>query len=149
MPGKINPVIPEFVISAVHRVYAADQLISSLCGQGCLELNAYLPVIGHALLESLKLLIACDQTLQKNLFEGLEVNAVISRERLLSSPVIATALIPYIGYHRAESVAKLMKSKGISILAANMELGIISNEKLQEVLESGNLLKMGYSLGDI
>ncbi len=43
MPGKINPVIPEFVISSAHKVYANDMLISSLCGQGTLELNPYLP----------------------------------------------------------------------------------------------------------
>ena len=46
MPAKINPVIPEFVITVSHRVYANDVLITSLCGQGCLELNAYLPGIG-------------------------------------------------------------------------------------------------------
>ena len=46
MPGKINPVIPEFVISVAHKVYSNDNLISSLCGQGAFELNAYLPVIG-------------------------------------------------------------------------------------------------------
>ena len=33
MPGKINPVIPEFIISSSHRIYANDMLISSLCGQ--------------------------------------------------------------------------------------------------------------------
>ena len=52
MPGKINPVIPEFVISAAHKIYSNDVLISSLCGQGTLELNAYLPVIGCAVIES-------------------------------------------------------------------------------------------------
>jgi len=56
MPGKVNPVIPEFVISAAHKIYSNDMLITSLSAQGCLDLNAYLPVIGHALLESLKLL---------------------------------------------------------------------------------------------
>ena len=34
MPGKINPVIPEFVISAAHKIYSNDVLISSLSGQG-------------------------------------------------------------------------------------------------------------------
>ena len=34
MPGKVNPVIPEFVISVAHKIYANDQLISSLCAQG-------------------------------------------------------------------------------------------------------------------
>ena len=37
MPGKINPVIPEFVISAAHKIYSNDVLISSLSGQGLLN----------------------------------------------------------------------------------------------------------------
>jgi aspartate ammonia-lyase len=149
MPGKINPVIPEFVISAAHKIYANDSLISGLCGQGCLELNAYIPIIGVALIESLKLLIACDQTLKKNLFEGLIVNPTTSHEQLIYSPVITTALIPYIGYNKASQLAKLMKSKGISIISANGELGMINEEKLIQVLSPGNLLKLGYSLGDL
>jgi aspartate ammonia-lyase len=41
MPGKVNPVITEFVVGACHRVYANDVLIASLSAQGCLDLNAY------------------------------------------------------------------------------------------------------------
>ena len=149
MPGKINPVIPEFVISAAHKIYSNDILITGLCGQGCLELNAYIPVIGMALLESIKLLIACDQTLKKNLWEGLTVNASASSGQLIFSPVLTTALIPYIGYHKATELAKLMKSKGISIYEANKETGMMNEEKLTEVLSPGNLLKMGYALSDV
>jgi len=149
MPGKINPVIPEFVISAAHKIYSNDNLISGLCGQGCLELNAYIPVIGIALIDSLKLLIACDQTLKSNLFEGLKVNPSGSYEQLIFSPVITTALIPFIGYHKASELAKLMKAKGISIISANEESGMMDKEKLLRVLSPGNLLKLGYSLSDI
>src|SRR6266542_4070247 len=74
MPGKINPVIPEFVISVAHKVYANDGIISSLSAQGCLDLNAYIPVIGHSLLESLKLLIAADNAIKEHLITGLTVN---------------------------------------------------------------------------
>ena len=77
MPGKINPVIPEFVISSSHKVYSNDVLISSLCSQGTLELNAYLPVIGYAIIESINLLISCNTSLLHNLFEGLAINEVI------------------------------------------------------------------------
>ena len=69
MPGKVNPVIPEYVISCAHRVYSNDQLIAGLSAQGCLELNAYLPVIGHAMLESLKLLISADNTAAAHLLQ--------------------------------------------------------------------------------
>ena len=73
MPGKVNPVIAEYVVSAAHKIYSNDVLITSLCGQGCMELNAYIPAIGHAIIESLKLLIGANETLQENFFKGLVV----------------------------------------------------------------------------
>ena len=149
MPGKINPVIPEFVIGAVHKIYANDQLITSLCAQGCLELNAYLPVIGYALIESLKLLTACDQTLRKNLFEGLVIHPHLGYDRLLSSPAITTALVPYIGYHKASELALQMKANRQDIFQANRESGMIGEDKLNSILKPENLLKLGYTLGEV
>ena len=149
MPGKVNPVIPEFVISACHRVYSNDSLISSLCAQGCLELNAYIPVIGHALIESLKLLIGSDETLSINLFTGMEINSSVAKERLYSSPSITTALIPYIGYNKACEMANLMKKDNIDIFAANSISGIMDENRLKNILKPDNLLKMGYSVREI
>ena len=149
MPGKVNPVIPEFVISAAHKVYANDQLITSLSAQGCLDLNAYLPVIGHTFLESIKLLIASSRTLTTNLFNKIMINSDISRSRLLSSPAITTALVPAIGYNKSAGLARLMKEKNIDIFSANKELKLIDTERLTEILEPGNLLKTGFSLGDL
>ncbi|MCX6306299.1 MAG: lyase family protein [Bacteroidetes bacterium] len=149
MPGKINPVIPEFVISAAHRVYANDQLITSLCAQGCLELNAYLPAIGHALLDSIKLLIACNSTVQKNLVEGLLVFPAPSKAMLFRSPSITTALLPVMGYHQASELAGFMKINGVDIFEANRNLKLISGEKLQSLLTPDNLLKLGYTSGDL
>lgn len=149
MPGKINPVIPEFVISAAHRIYANDQLISSLSAQGCLELNAYLPIIGHALLDSIKLLIACDQTLKQNLFDGLTVNRETSLALLFCSPAITTALLPVLGYHKASELAKYMKTNGKDVFEANIDLKMLPDEKLRSLLKPENLLKLGYTLGDL
>lgn len=149
MPGKVNPVIPEFVISASHQVYANDLLISSLCAQGCLDLNAYLPLIGHALIQSLKLLIASGRTMLDNMVTGLEVNTDVSFDRLMHSPAITTALSPYIGYHKASEVAKLMKASGKSIFEINEELNLIPALKMDEILQPGNLLKAGYSVNDL
>jgi len=149
MPGKVNPVIPEFVISAAHKVYANDQLITSLAAQGCLDLNAYLPVIGHALLESIKLLVASAQTIAKGMFSGLEINSDLSGARLLMSPAIATALVPYIGYNKSALLTRLMKEKKTDIHSANRELNLIDPEKLKDILKPGNLLKTGFALGDL
>ena len=149
MPAKINPVIPEFVISAAHKIYSNDMLISSLSAQGCLDLNAYIPVIGHALVESLKLLIAADQTLDKHLVEGLNITRGIGAVRLFKSPAITTALSPLIGYRKAVLLAKEMKAQQIDIFDANKRLKLIDEVKLKNILKPENLLKTGFTLNDL
>jgi len=149
MPGKINPVIPEFVISSVHRVYSNDSLITSLCAQGCLELNAYLPVIGHAFLESLNLLIACNQTLNSNLLKDLIINEDTAESKVFKSPSITTALIPYIGYNKATEITKYMKQNKKDIFKANEDLKFIEESKLKEILKPENLIRGGFSVKDL
>ena len=149
MPGKINPVIPEFVISAAHRIYANDTLISSLSAQGALELNAYLPVIGCSLIESINLLISCDLTLHDNLLSGLVINESAGYNSLMHSSSVTTALVPHIGYHKASELAILMKEKKIDIFEANRILKSIEESKLRTILEPGNLLKLGFTLDEL
>jgi aspartate ammonia-lyase len=149
MPGKVNPVIPEFVISAAHKIYANDQLVTSLSGQGCLELNAYLPVIGNAVLESIKLLISADKSLLTNLFTGLVINESEGYDALLRSPSVTTALVPSIGYNKSAELAKIMKEKGIGIFEANRILNTVDEDRLKKILDPGNLLKLGFTLEDI
>ncbi len=149
MPGKINPVIPEFVISAAHKIYSNDVLVSSLSGQGVLELNAYLPVIGCAVIESINLLISCNNTLLHNLFTGLIINEASGYKALINSPSITTALSPHIGYHKAAEIATLMKEKKIDIFEANNILKAVDEAKLKIILQSDNLLKLGFSLDDL
>ncbi len=148
MPGKVNPVIVEFVVSVAHKVYANDALISSLCGQGCLELNAYIPVIGHAIIESLKLLIGADKTLCDNLINGLEVQTEYAEKRLFQSSSITTALVPFIGYNKASELSKIMKEKKIDVFQANNILNYIDTNKLIELLQPEKLLKEGFSIQD-
>jgi aspartate ammonia-lyase len=149
MPGKINPVIPEFVISAVHKIYSNDMLVSSLSGQGTLELNAYLPAIGCAVIESINLLISCNITLLNNLFSGLIINESAGYKALIFSPSITAALSPHIGYHKAGELAHLMKENKIDIFEANNILKLIDDNKLRIILQPGNLLKLGFSLDDL
>lgn len=149
MPGKVNPVIPEFVITACHRIYANDQLITSLAGQGCLELNAYLPEIGCAMLESLKLMISMNKTTTEHLLSGLTVNEETARERLFSSPSVSTALSPLIGYNSAAKLAKEMKRTGTDIFEANRSLGVVPEKQLESLMQPENLLKKGFTMNDI
>ena len=149
MPGKVNPVIPEFVIGSVHKVYSNDVLVSSLCGQACLDLNAYLPVIGHAMIDSLNLLINAGSSLQQNLLTGFRLDAGKALENLLNSPSISTALIPHTGYEKAAELAQYMTAHSCSVFEANKKLRILPDPKLKEILQPEELLKLGYSLAGL
>ncbi|MCP4312594.1 MAG: aspartate ammonia-lyase [Bacteroidetes bacterium] len=149
MPGKINPVIPEYLVSSAHRIYANDHLITSLSGQGCLELNAYLPEIGCAMLESLNLLISMNKALRESLLGGLEIDEEMARKNLFMSPAVTTALSPLIGYHRAAELAGEMKKSGSSIFDANKKLELLDRNKLEKLMEPGQLLKQGFTMNDI
>ena len=149
MPSKVNPVIPEYVISVVHQVYSNDILITNLSAQGCLDLNAYLPIIGHSIIQSLKLLISADTSLHNHLFSEIIINQSLSGEKLYKSPVITTVLIPYIGYNKASELSKEMKTSTCDIFEANKKLKFIEKSKLVTILSPSNLLKTGYSIEDI
>jgi len=149
MPGKVNPVIPEFVISCSHRVYSNDQLVASLAAQGCLELNAYLPLIGHTLLESIKTLISADRSMAENMLSGIKVLEDEAEKQVMSSPAVTTALLPFIGYRKAADLARMMKEEQLNIFEANKKLGYLSPGKLTEILKPENLVQGGYRLKDI
>jgi aspartate ammonia-lyase len=149
MPGKVNPVIPEYVISIAHQVYANDQLITSLSAQGTLELNAYIPLIGKSLLESLRYLIHACRTMEEKMIQGLVVDTEKAERRVWHSPSITTAFIPYIGYHQAGEIAALMKERNLDVFEAAQQSELVSEEVIRKALRKESLLKLGYSVKDL
>jgi aspartate ammonia-lyase len=149
MPGKVNPVVPEYIISSAHRIYANDQKIATLSSKGCLELNAYLPEIGGAMLESLKLMISMNRAFGEKVLQGLVVLEEAASRKLFNSPAVTTALSPLIGYNRAAQLASQMKKAEQNIFQANDTLGTIETRKLEKLMEPGNLLKKGFTMDDI
>ncbi|MFH0756310.1 MAG: lyase family protein [Bacteroidota bacterium] len=149
MPGKVNPVIPEYLITSAHRIYANDQLIASLSARGCLELNAYLPEIGVSMLETLKLMISMNRAIRFYMLEGLEIDESAAKTRLYLSPALTTALSPLIGYHKASELARAMQEHRCDIFEANEILGLLEKEKLDRVMKPDQLLKQGFTMNDI
>ena len=147
IPGKVNPVISEYIVSIAHKVYANDMLISSLASQGCLDLNAYIPTIGHALLESISLLIDADNSMAEKLVNSLSVEK--NSHDITFSPTIVTVLTPYIGYKKAAQAAEFMKHNSVSIYEANASLSLMNTEELEKLLSYDSLLRAGFTLNDI
>ena len=130
MPGKVNPVIPEAVLMVVARVIGNDATVAWAGATGNFELNVAIPVMGNALLESIRLLSNSLVLLADKTIDGLEANVERSRVLAESSPSIVTPLNKYIGYESAAKIAKHAVAKGLTIREATIELGYVDGEKL-------------------
>jgi fumarate hydratase class II len=130
MPGKVNPVIPEAVMMVVARVIGNDATVAWAGATGNFELNVAIPVMGNALLESIRLLSNSLRLLADKTVTGLEANVERARALAESSPSIVTPLNKYIGYEAAAKIAKHAVAKAITIREATIELGYVDGEKL-------------------
>ena len=125
MPGKVNPVIPEAVLMVCARVIGNDQTVAWAGASGNFELNVAIPVMGNALLESIRLLANSSKVLADKTVEGLEVNVDRARALAESSPSIVTPLNKVIGYEAAAKIAKHSVEKSMTIREAVIDLGFV------------------------
>jgi len=137
MPGKVNPVVPEAVLMVCARVIGNDATVTWAGASGNFELNVAIPVMGNALLESIRLLANSMRVLTDKTITGLEINADRALALAESSPSIVTPLNRFIGYEAAAKIAKHAVNEGVTIKEATIALGYVDNEKLTlEQLES-------------
>lgn len=130
MPGKVNPVVPEAVLMVCARVIGNDSTVTWAGASGNFELNVAIPVMGNALLESIRLLSNSMRLLADKTVKGLEANVERSRALAESSPSIVTPLNKFIGYEAAAKIAKHSVAKSITVREAVIELGYVDGVKL-------------------
>ncbi|SJM66630.1 aspartate ammonia-lyase [Gulosibacter sp. 10] len=144
MPGKVNPVVPEAVLMVCSRIIGNDAAIAFGGASGAFELNVQIPLMGTALLESIRLLANASVVLAEKTVEGLEANEERARQLAESSPSIVTPLNRVIGYEAAAKVAKHAVAEKVTVRQAVIDLGFvergeITEEQLDEQLD---VLKM-------
>jgi len=136
MPGKVNPVIPESVTQVAARVVGNDATIAFAGAAGSIfELNVMQPVIAHAVLESVQLLASASRLLAERCIDGIEADVDRCRTFALSSPAIATALNPSIGYQRAAEVVKRAVREHRDLRSIVLEEGLLPEEEVDRVLD--------------
>jgi fumarate hydratase, class II len=135
MPGKVNPVIPEAVSQVVAQVIGNDAAVAFGGAAGNFELNVMLPVIGRNLLESLHLLANVSRLFADRCVAGLDADAERCRLYALSSPAVATALNPYIGYEQAAKVVKQAVAEGRDLRSVVLEMGLMTEEEVDRALD--------------
>ncbi|MDH6180343.1 fumarate hydratase class II [Microbacteriaceae bacterium SG_E_30_P1] len=137
MPGKVNPVVPEAVLMVCARVIGNDATIAWSGASGNFELNVAIPVMGTALLESIRLLSTSTVVLADKTIEGLIANEARAKALAESSPSIVTPLNKIIGYEAAAKIAKHSVAEGITVREAVIALGFVDRgEVTLEQLDS-------------
>jgi len=143
MPGKVNPVILEMVIQNSHKVLANDTLITQLAASGNLELNAFLPGISEALLESLELLIHTVSIFNNRCIKTIVVNEEKCRENIEKSASLITPLISIIGYDTASEVVKEARNTKQNIKEILIQRKLFTKEELDSILNPMNITQPG------
>jgi len=130
MPGKVNPVIPEAVLMVCARVVGNDAAVAWAGASGAFELNVAIPVMGTALLESIRLLSNATRVLADKTIDGLVANTDRAAAYAGMSPAIVTPLNKLIGYEAAAKIAKHAVAHGITVREAVIDLGYVERGEL-------------------
>jgi len=143
MPGKVNPVLSEAVMMVAARVMGNHTTVTVAGSRGNFELNVMMPVLAHALLESIELLANVSRVFADRCVAGIEANPERARLLLELNPAIATALNPYLGYDAAAVVAKESAVRGVSVRQIVLERGLLPEEQIDAALDVRGMTEPG------
>jgi aspartate ammonia-lyase len=135
MPGKVNPVMAEMLNMACFQVIGNDTTITMAVQAGQLELNVMMPVMAFDMLMSIDILKNAMTVFAEYCVEGITANEERCREYVEHSNGLATALNAYIGYSAAAKVAQENSRTGRPIRDIVLEMGILSAEDLDRILD--------------
>jgi fumarate hydratase class II len=133
MPGKVNPVIPEVVLQVAAQVIGNDTAVSVAGTQGNFELNVRVPMMARNVFESIRILTAGCHMLADKCVDGIEANEETLRRHAESTPAIATALNPYIGYDKGTEIVNEAVASRRTIREVAIEKGV-DEETLDKAL---------------
>jgi aspartate ammonia-lyase len=143
MPAKVNPVIPEAVGQIGMLYLGYDQTIAVACSRGNLELNPYLPLVAHLLLDGLEMLTNACSSLRSRCVSGIEANEARCRSQVLNSTALATVLVPVLGYEAAVHVAALSQQSGRTIRTVVLEENLLDEARFDELISPEAVCRLG------
>lgn len=134
MPGKVNPTQCEALTMVCAQVYGNQATISFAGSQGHFELNVYKPVMGYALLQSVKLLADASRSFADRCVSGIVANDDNIRALMERSLMLVTALAPLIGYDKATEIAKCAHKNGTTLKQEALRLGYVNEEEFHRLV---------------
>jgi len=141
MPGKVNPTQAEALTMIAVQVMANDVAVGFGGAGGYLEMNVYKPLMIFNTMQSITILADGCRNFRKFLVEGTKPNLERIREYVDRSLMLVTALAPVIGYDMASKVAHYAIDNDLTLKAAALKLGVVSEDEFDRVVDPRKMIK--------
>jgi len=145
MPGKVNPVAPELMNVIAFRVMGNDTAVTIASHSGQLQLNAYEPLTGLAVLESQEILRNGSLMFRTRCIDGIVVDEKTLAHYMETTVGIVTALNPVIGYEKATELANEAYKTGKGLLEIIREKKVLTEAQIKDLLDPVKLANLDTS----
>ena len=140
MPGKVNPTQAEALTMAAVQAMANDVAVGFGGAGGHLEMNVYKPLIIHNIAQSQAILSDSCANFRKYLVEGAEPDRRKIAGYVENSLMLVTALSPVVGYDRASQIAHHAAARDLTLKAAALELGFVSEAEFDRIVDPARMV---------
>ncbi|ESW84808.1 fumarate hydratase [Mesorhizobium sp. LSJC285A00] len=141
MPGKVNPTQAEALTMVAVQVMANDVAVGFGGASGYLEMNVYKPLIIHNIIHSITIMADSCTNFRKFLVEGTQPNKDKIAQYVSESLMLVTALSPVVGYDKASKIAHYAMDNDMTLKAAALKLGFVSEALFDRVVDPEKMVK--------
>jgi fumarate hydratase, class II len=141
MPGKVNPTQAETLTMIAAQVMANDVAVGFGGAGGHLEMNVYKPLIIFNITHSIGIVTDGCTNFRRFLVEGTKPNLKKIKEYVDRSLMLVTALAPVIGYDEASKIAHYAMDHDLTLKAAALKLGFVTEEEFDRVVDPVKMVK--------
>jgi fumarate hydratase class II len=141
MPGKVNPTQAEALTMIAVQVMANDVAVGFGGAGGYLEMNVYKPLMIFNLTHSITIMSDGCTNFRKFLVEGTKPNLKKIKDYVDRSLMLVTALSPVIGYDKASQIAHYAMDNDLTLKAAALKLGFVTEELFDRVVDPAKMVK--------
>ncbi|MGQ9622165.1 MAG: aspartate ammonia-lyase [Candidatus Caldatribacteriaceae bacterium] len=143
MPGKVNPVLCEYVEGIAIDVFGKDAALAFAASSGNLELNHLLPFVGYFLLSMLEELEVACLVLAEKYIPFIRADAERCRELFEQSFAMATCIVPYLGHEKTSEIVRECLRQKKDLRSVLTEKGLFHPEELEIILDPAELQRPG------
>ncbi|HLR46375.1 MAG TPA: class II fumarate hydratase, partial [Deinococcales bacterium] len=140
MPGKVNPTQAEALTMVCAQVVGNDAAVTLSGTHGHFQLNVFMPVMIHNVLESIRLLGDACESFTDRCVAGITVRSANVQAHVDNSLMLVTALNRRIGYYRSAEIAQKAHREDLSLKEAAVRLGYLTAEEFDEAVVPADMV---------